>query len=66
MINISKIKNDKNVKKNLPTQFNTKQNKFQQYIHQLKLCSKIFNHKEFKKKLDTKNILGNIHSLPCI
>ena len=36
MINISKIKNDKNVKKNLPTQFNTKQNKFQEYIHQLK------------------------------
>ena len=32
MIKISKIISDKNMKKNLPTEFN-KKNKFQQYLH---------------------------------
>ena len=52
MINIRKIINDKNVKKNLPTQLKT-------------IRSKIFNHKEFIKTLDTKDILDNMNNLPC-
>ena len=48
MMNISKIINDKNMKKSLPT-----------------LRSKIFNHKEFIKTLDTKDILENMNNLSC-
>ena len=58
MINIIKITNDKNLKKNLPTQFN----KTEQIST---VRSKIFNHKEFMKTLHTKDILDNINNLPC-
>ena len=58
MINISKLINDKNVKKNLPTQFN----KTEQFSTACTLFrtiqSRIFNHKELIKTLDTKDILA--------
>ena len=56
MINISKTINDKNVKKNLPAQFN----KTEQISAVLALTktirSNIFNHEEFIKTLDTKDM----------
>ena len=65
MINISKIINDQNVKENLPTQFN----KIEQISIVFTLTKttqfKIFNHKEFIRKLDTKDILDNMNNLPC-
>ena len=65
MINISKIINDKNVKKNLPTQFNNTEQISTVYTLTKTIRSKIFNHKEFLKTLDTKDILDNTNNLPC-
>ena len=64
-INISKIVNDKNVKKNLPTQFNKTEEISTVYTLIRTIRSKIFNHKEFIKTLDTKNILDTMNNLPC-
>ena len=56
MINISKTINDKNVKKNLPTQFNkTEQISTVQALTKT-IRSNIFNHEEFIKTLDTKDM----------
>ena len=59
MINISKTINDKNVKKNLPTQFSTV------YTLTKTTWSKIFNNKQSIRTLDTKGILDNMNNLPC-
>ena len=64
MINISKIINDKNVKKNLPTQFNKTEQISTVYTLTKTIRSKIFNHKEFIKTLDTKDILDDMSNLP--
>ena len=64
MTNISKIINDKNVKKNLPTQFNKIEQISTIYTLTKTIRSKIFNHKEFIKTLDTKDILDNMKNLP--
>ena len=66
MINISKIINDKNVKKNLPTQFNKKVQISIVYTLTKTIRSKMLNHKKFIKALNTKNILDNVNNLPCI
>ena len=63
MINISKIINDKNVKKNLPTQFNKTEQISTVYTLTKTIASKIFNHIEFIKTLDTKDILGNMNNI---
>ena len=61
MISISKTINGKIVKKNLPTQFNRTEE-----ISLIKTKrSKMFNHKEFLKTLDTKSILDNMNNLSC-
>ena len=65
MINISKIINDKNVRKSLPTQFNKTEQISTVYTLTKTIRSKIFNHKEFIKTLDTKAILENMNNLPC-
>ena len=65
MINISKIINDKNVKKILPTQFNKTEENSTVYKLTKTIRSKIINHKEFIKTLDTKDILDNMNNLPC-
>ena len=65
MTNISKIINDKNVKKNLPTQFKKTEQISTVYTLTKTIRSKIFNHKEFIKTLDTKDILDNMNNLPC-
>ena len=64
MTNISKIINDKNVKKNLPTQFNKIEQISTIYTLTKTIRSKIFNHKEFIKTLDTMDILDNMKNLP--
>ena len=64
-INIKKIINDKNVRKRLPTQFNKTEQISTVYTLTKTIRSKIFNHKEFIKTLDTKDILGNMNKLPC-
>ena len=61
----SKIINAKNVKKNLPTQFNKTEKISTVYTLTKTIRSKILNHKEFIKTLDTKNILNNMNNLPC-
>ena len=65
MININKIINDKNVKKNLPRQFNKAEQILTVYTLTKTIRSKIFNHKEFIKTLDTNEILDNTINLPC-
>ena len=66
MIN-SKIINDKNVKKNLSTQLNKTEQISTVYTLTKTIRFKIlFIHKEFIKTLDTKDILDNMTSLPCI
>ena len=65
MINISKIKNDNSVKKNLPTQFNKTKQISAVYTLTKTIRPKIFNHQEFKKILDNKSILDNMNNLPC-
>ena len=55
----------KNVKKNLPTQFNKTEQISKVYILTKTIQSKIFNHKEFIETLDTKDILDNMSSLSC-
>ena len=65
IINISKIINDKNVKKILPAQFNKTEQISTVYTLTKTIRSKIFNHKEFIKTLDTKDILDNMNNLPC-
>ena len=55
----------KNVKKNLPTQFNKTEQISTVYILTKTIQSKIFNHKEFIETLDTKDILDNMSSLSC-
>ena len=65
MIIISKIINDKNVKKNLPTQFNkTEQISTVYTLTKIKRC-KIFNHKEFIRTLDTKDNVDSMNKLSC-
>ena len=64
MISITKIINDKNVKKNLPTQFNKTEQITAVHTLTKTMQSKIFNHKEFIKTLDTEDILGNMNNLP--
>ena len=64
MINISKIIIDKNVKKSLHTQFNKTEQISTVYTLIKTIRSKIFNHKEFIKTLDTKDILENMNNLP--
>ena len=64
-INISKIIKDKNVKKNLPTQFSKTEQISTVYTLTKTIRSKIYNHKEFIKTLDTKVILDNMNNLPC-
>ena len=65
MINISKMINDKNVEKKLPTQFNKRQQISTVYKLTKIIRSKIFNHKEFIKTLDPKDTLDTINNLPC-
>ena len=55
----------KNVKKNLPTQFNKTEQISTVYTLTKTIRSKIFNLKEFIETLDTKDILDNMNSLPC-
>ena len=64
MINISKIINDKNVKKSIPTQFNKTEQISTVYTLTKTIPSKIFNHQEFIKTLDTKDILDNLNKQP--
>ena len=59
-ISITKIKNEKNVKKNLPTQFNKTEQITAVHTLTKTIQSKIFNHKVFIKTLDTEDILGNM------
>ena len=61
MINISKIIDDKIVKKNLPTQFNKTEHISTMYTLTKTIQSKMFNQEEFIKALDTKNILDNMN-----
>ena len=65
MINISKIINDKNVKKNLLTQFSKTERISTVYALTKTMRSKIFNHKEFIKTLNTKEIFDNMNNLLC-
>ena len=51
MINISKIINDKNGKKNLPTQFNKTEQISRVYTLTKRTKSKIFNHKKVYKNM---------------
>ena len=54
---ISEIINDKNVNKNLPIQFNKTEKISRVYALTKTIRSKIFNHKQFIKTLETKDIL---------
>ena len=65
VISISKILNNKNVRKNLPTQLNKTEQISTVYTLNKTIRSKIFNHQEFIKTVDTKDILDNIKKLPC-
>ena len=65
MINIHKVINDKNLKENLLTQFNKTEQISTVYTLTKTIRFKIFNHKEFIKTLDTKDILDNMNNLPC-
>ena len=56
MINISKIINDRNVKKNVPLQFNKTKQISTIYTLTKAIQSKIFIYKEFIKTLNTKYI----------
>ena len=60
MINISKIINNKSVKKNLLTKFGKTEKISAVYTLAKTIRLKIFNRKEFVKALDTKDILGNM------
>ena len=51
MINISKIINDKNGKKNLPTQFNKTEQISRVYTLTKRTQSEIFNHKKVYKNM---------------
>ena len=64
MISSSKTINDENVKENLPIQFNKIEQISTVYALIKTIQSKIFNHKEFIKTLDTKDILDNMNNLP--
>ena len=64
IINISKIINDKNVKKNLPTQFNKTEQISTIYTFTKTIRSKIFNHKEFIRTLDMNNLPCNCTTSP--
>ena len=55
----------KNVKKNLSTQLNKTEQISTVYTLTKTIRSKIFNHKEFMKTLDTKDILDNMNNLAC-
>ena len=61
----SKIINNKNVQKNLPTQFNKTDQISTVYTLTKTIRSEILNHKEFIETLDTKTILDNMNNLPC-
>ena len=63
MINFSKITNDENMTKNLPTQFNKTEQISAAYALTKTIQSKIFNHEEFIKTLDTTVILNNMNNL---
>ena len=66
MINISKIVNDKNLKKSLPTQVNKTEQFSIVHTSTKTIRSKIFSHKQFIKTLHTKDILENMNNLRCI
>ena len=53
------------MKKNLHTQFNKTEQISAVYTLSITIRSKIFNHKEFIKTLDTKDISDNMKNLPC-
>ena len=62
MINISKVINDKNVKKTLPTQFNKTEQIL--IVHTLSKTIRLryLTIKKFMKTLDTKDILDNMNN----
>ena len=68
VINITKIINDQNIKKNLPTQFNKTHQILAVYALTKTIRYKIFNHRELAKTLDSKDILDKLNNLPynCI
>ena len=53
------------MKKNLPTQFNKIEQISAVYTLTKTIQSKIFNHKEFIKTLDTEDSLDNMNNLSC-
>ena len=65
MINVNKIINDRNIKKNLPSQFNKTEQISTVYTLTKAIRSKTFNLKEFIRALNTIDILDNMNNLPC-
>ena len=65
MININKIINDNTIIKTLPSEFNKTEKISTVYTLTKTIRSKIFNHKEFIKNLDTNKILKENNSIPC-
>ena len=66
MTKISKIISDKNMNKNLTTDFNKKKKQISTVFTLTETVrSKISNLKEFTKTLYTKDILNNMNNLPC-
>ena len=49
----------------MPTQFNKTEQISTVYTLTKTIQCKIFNHKEFIKTVDTKDILDNMNNLPC-
>ena len=64
MINVTKIINDKDVRKSY-LQLNKTQQILTVHILIKAIRSKIFHHIKFIKTIDTKDILGNMNNLPC-
>ena len=64
MINVTKIKNDKNVRKSY-LQFNKTEQILTVHTLIKTIRSKTFHHIKFIKTIDTKDILGNMNNLPC-
>ena len=65
MINLSEIINYKNVKKLLLTQFIKTEQISTAYTLTKTIRSKMFNHKDFIKTLDTKDNFDNMSNLHC-
>ena len=53
------------MKKNSPTRFNGTKQILTVHTLTKTIQSKVFNHKQFVRTLDTKNILENMKNLPC-